>query len=448
MSDWAAIIMAAGAGSRMRSRRPKALHPVAGRAMLRCVINAAEEAGIPRIVVVVAPQADDVRQAAGTGVSFAVQARQAGTADAVTAARDACAGAKQLLVLNGDLPLMLPATLKLFRDLHERAGAQLSLMTTIIDDPNGMARVERNSEGSPVAIVEQRDDEIAATGPTEVNAGVYCFSSSWLWSRIEQIPASEATGELYLTNLVRIAANEGAKMTSLPAPFDEARGVNTRAELTAAERIARDRNCSALMESGVTIIDPATTYVDSGARIGCDTVVHPNTSILGDTLIGEDCEIGPNSVIRSARIGDGCRIIGSVVEDSVVETEVSVGPFSHLRDGAHIESGVYLGNYAEVKKSRIGSGTQMHHFSYIGDATVGKSVNIGAGTITCNFDGKDKHETIIGEGAFIGSDTMLVAPVTVGEGARTAAGSVVTKNVAAGVLVIGVPARPRKPKAK
>ena len=218
--------------------------------------------------------------------------------------------------------------------------------------------------------------------------------------------------------------------------------MNSRSELATASEIARDRVRSQLFDRGVTLTDPTTVYVDAGVEVGLDTVIHPNTTIRGKTVIGEGCEIGPNTVIESSRIGDRCRVLASFIEAATVEDDVSIGPFSHLRPGASIGRGAQLGNYAEVKQSRIGAGTQMHHFSYIGDATIGERVNIGAGTITCNFDGVAKHETHIGSGAFIGSDTMLVAPVTVGEGGRTGAGSVVTRNVAAGSLVVGVPARP------
>ncbi|HTE83241.1 MAG TPA: bifunctional UDP-N-acetylglucosamine diphosphorylase/glucosamine-1-phosphate N-acetyltransferase GlmU [Dehalococcoidia bacterium] len=444
---WAAVIMAAGAGSRMRSRRPKVVHTVGGRPILRRVVDAVRAAGIPRIVTVVGPDADDVRSAAGRGVSFAVQQQQLGTADAVKAAEGACGRDEQILVLNGDLPLIEPETLRLVRYVHENERADLTLLTTYSVEASGYSRVKRDNRDRLVGLIEERDADEADLKIRELNAGVYAFRASWLWSHLKQIAPSAASGELYLTDLVRIAAREGGRITSAPVLPEEARGVNSRAELAIVEDLAREKVCDQLMEAGVTLIDPASSYVDDGVRIGRDTIVHPNTTLRGDTVIGEDCEIGPNSIIRSSRIGDGCRVLASVIEDSIIETGVSVGPFSHLREGAHIEAGAHLGNYAEVKKSRIGAGTQMHHFSYIGDAKVGRNVNIGAGTITCNFDGKDKHETIIGEGAFIGSDTMLVAPVTVGEGGRTAAGSVVTRNVAAGSLVVGVPARPRQPGA-
>lgn len=445
---WAAVIMAAGAGSRMQSRRPKVVHTVGGRPIIRRVVEAVKAAGVPRTVVVVGAGAEEVRQAAGRGVAFAVQQEQRGTADAVLAAESACGRDEQILVVNGDLPLIRPETLRHFCDLHETERSDVSLLTTYHSDPGGYARVKRDKRDRVVGLIEERDASEAERAIREINVGVYAFRASWLWPHLSRVEPSGATGELYLTDLVGIAAKEGMRVSSLPASLDESWGVNSRTQLALAERYARDRVCDQLMEAGVTILDPDTTYVDDSARVGRDSIVYPNTTIAGETVIGEDCEIGPNTIIRASTIGDRCRVLASVVEGSVLEDEVSIGPFSHLREGAYIETGAMLGNYAEVKKSRIGADTQMHHFSYIGDANIGRRVNIGAGTITCNYDGKDKHETVVGEGAFIGSDTMLVAPVIVGEGARTGAGSVVTRNVAPGALVLGVPARVREPAAE
>jgi bifunctional UDP-N-acetylglucosamine pyrophosphorylase/glucosamine-1-phosphate N-acetyltransferase len=445
MSNWAAIIMAAGSGSRMRSRRPKLLHAVAGRPMIRCVVDAVAALKVGRIALVLAPNSDEIAANAGDRVDLAVQAKALGTADAVRSAKAAAGDAAHILVINGDMPLIRPQTLTYLQDLHTSAKADMTLLTTTQGSSKGLARIRRDREGRPVAIIEARDASSEDLAIDETNSGAYCFRASWLWNQLNEVSPSLVTGELYLTELLSIAAATGANIATANAPADEVRGVNDRIELAEAERIARERIRIQLMESGVTMIEPASTYVDADVHIGRDTVIRPNSTISGNTVIGEDCEIGPNTIIRASKIGDRCRILASVIEESVVESEVSIGPFSHLREGAHVETGAKLGNYAEVKKSRIGSGTQMHHFSYVGDATVGNRVNIGAGTITCNYDGKDKHETIIGEGAFIGSDTMLVAPVVVGEGGRTGAGSVVTRNVAPGALVLGVPARERDP---
>jgi bifunctional UDP-N-acetylglucosamine pyrophosphorylase/glucosamine-1-phosphate N-acetyltransferase len=442
MTEWATIIMAAGAGSRMRSRTPKVLHQVAGRTMLRCVLEAAGASGASARVVVVPPAANAVQSEAGSEVAIAVQPVADGTAGAVRAAQAAVGCADQVLILNGDLPLIEPETLRALRDRHVETRSVMSLLTAVTSDRSGLARIQRGPGGDPVAIVEERDAPPEIRDSDEINAGVYCFDATWLWSHLERVEPSPVTGERYLTTLLQMAAVEGGQITAIAADFEEVRGVNSRAELATATEVARNRVRQRLLDEGVTLVDPATTYVDFGTQIGADTIINPNTTIQGETVIGENCEIGPNSIIRSTRIGDRCRVVASVLEEAEVEDDVAIGPFSHLRPGASIGHGAQLGNYAEVKQSRIGPETQMHHFSYLGDTTVGARVNIGAGTITCNFDGQAKHETHIGAGAFIGSDTMLVAPVSVGEGGRTGAGSVVTHNVAAGALVVGVPARP------
>jgi bifunctional UDP-N-acetylglucosamine pyrophosphorylase/glucosamine-1-phosphate N-acetyltransferase len=440
---WAAVIMAAGDGSRMNSRYSKVLHEVAGRPILRRVIDAARGAGIPRIVVVVSPNAGEIRREAGRGVVLAVQQQPQGTADAVLSAQSACGRDRYVLVLNGDLPLIRAETLSAICASHQSSDQSMTILTAFSANPHGYARVKRDRKDRVIGLVEERDATGRDLEIQEVNAGVYAFRADWLWSHLGQVEPSPITGELYLTDLVRMAVRENGYVASALIPPDEACGVNTRADLALAERYARDRVCERAMESGVTIIDPDSTFLDEAVQIGRDTIIHPNTHIFGDTVIGETCQIGPNTIIKSSTLDHGCIVLASVIENSTLESAVHIGPFSHLREGAVIESGAVLGNYAEVKKSRIGAGTQMHHFSYIGDAQVGQRVNIGAGTITCNYDGKEKHETVIGEGAFIGSDTMLVAPVVVGEGARTGAGSVVTRNVAPGTLVLGVPARER-----
>ena len=288
-----------------------------------------------------------------------------------------------------------------------------------------------------------QDDSV---GPAEVNTGVYCFAGEWLAGVIKQVPPSPS-GERYLTELARMAADGGRDAVAAPfALADEAMGVNDRLQLSAVETVLRDRiNCH-WMRQGVTIVDTATTYIDADVAIAADTVILPNTMLTGRTVIGGDCEIGPNSVVRDSGIGDRCRIIASVIEQATVHSDVDIGPYSHLRPDAVIEAGAHLGNYVEVKNSRVGAGAAAGHFCYLGDADVGAGVNIGAGTITCNYDGVDKHPTTIGDDAFIGSDTMLVAPVSVGAGAATGAGSVVTKDVPPAGRVAGVPARLLPPK--
>ena len=443
-TDWLAIVLAAGAGSRMRSRRPKLLHEVAGRPILSWVLDALAQANIGRRIVVLGRDAETIAPIIGERATIAVQAEPHGTADAVRSAAALAAGAAQILVVNGDHPLISPVTLAALCAMHEERGATLTFLSAVLDDPAGFGRVQRGADGRPLAVVEDRDAPSELLNEREINAGVYCFRAVWLWPQLDRIQPSATTGELYLTELVRMAAKQGEAVETVAGTEDDARGINTRAELAEAESRARDRIRKQLMAEGVTLVDPSSIYIDADVHIGPDTVILPNTHITGEAEIGEDCEIGPNSIIRSSHVGDRCRILASVVEEALIEPDVRIGPFSHLRPGASIGQGAQLGNYAEVKQSRVGPGTQIHHFSYIGDAIVGKDVNIGAGTITCNFDGHDKHQTRIGDGAFIGSDTMLVAPVSVGNEGRTGAGSVVTHDVADGALVVGVPARPVK----
>ena len=427
----------------MRSRLPKVMHPVAGRPLLCRVLDAVEAAGVQRRIVVLGAASAMARSMlAELGeVTVAFQADALGTADAVRAAANE-ARTEQVMVLNGDLPLIRPETLAELRRVHELSGAALTLLAATVTDPTGIGRLQRDVTGSVRAVVEEKDATPDLRRVREINAGAYCFRADWLWPHLGQIGPSVVTGEYYLTELVRMAAEEGEGITTLSADEDEVRGVNTRAELAAAEAVARERVRRRLMDEGVTLIDPRSAFIDENVRIGRDSVIQPNTHLQGETVIGEACEVGPNTIIRSSRIGDNCRIVASMVEEALVEEDVTIGPFSHLRPGASIGRGVELGNYAEVKRSRLGPGTLMHHFGYIGDATIGADVNIGAGTITCNYDGRTKHETHVGKNAFIGSDTMLVAPVRIGEGARTGAGSVVTRDVGAGVLVAGVPAKP------
>ena len=436
--------MAAGQGTRMRSALPKVLHPVAGRPMVRHVVDAAREAGVTRCVVVVGHGAEQVRAALGGGVLYAEQPERLGTGDAVRRARAAADGVRRLLVLNGDAALVTGDMLRLLMDRHVSSGAALTLLTARVADPAGLGRVVRGPDGGVARVVEDPEAGDEARTLDEVNTGLYCFDAAWLWAHLPRLERS-AGGEYYLTDLVGLAVAEGAPVQAVPAPGDfDPVGINDRVQLARAEAALRRRFCERLMRDGVTIIDPATTYVEAGVQAGRDTVIYPNTHLQGETRIGQGCHIGPNSVVRDSTVGDRCRIEASYVEGSTLEPDVLVGPFSHVRPGSYLESGVHLGNYAEVKNSRIGAGTQQHHFSYVGDAQVGRDVNIGAGTITCNYDGREKHRTVIGDRAFIGSDTMLIAPVRVGDGASTGAGSVVNRDVPADSLAVGVPARIRR----
>ena len=435
------MILAAGQGKRMRSSLPKVLHPLAGRPMVRYVVDAAREAGFARCIVIVGASADGVRAALGDNVTYVVQPEPLGTGHALAQARDAVGDAEHLLVLNGDVPLITARTLSALARAHEEQSADLTFLTARVPEAGEYGLVERDGQGQVTGVVEAPERSAATEGPAEINSGQYCFRAAWVWPRLSRItPAS--SGELYLTSLVPMAVEEGSALLPLPAVDpDEAQGINDRAQLAHAETALRGRINHRHMLAGVTFVDPATAYVDADVAIGPDTVVEPNTQLRGATTIGASCVIGPNSVLQETVVGDRCRIVSSTVEEATMEDDVDVGPYSHLRPGAHLCAGVHIGNFAEVKNARLGRDVKMGHFSYIGDAEVGDGANIGAGTITCNYDGEAKHRTVVGRGAFIGSDTMLVAPVTIGDGARTGAGSVVTRDVPPGASAVGAPAR-------
>ena len=437
--------MAAGAGSRMVSRIPKPLHEVCGREMVRYPVDLLQGLGIERILVVVSPATQSpIREALGDDVEYVVQPAPNGTGDAAAHAVKALpAGTSSIVLLGSDSPLLRQDSLQQLVDQHEAGGSEMTMLTAPDMLAPDLGRVLRDGEGRIVDLVEAADSDEDAWAPAEVNAGAYCFSRPWLEAMLPRI-APSSSGEIYLTSLVGLAAQDGDKVDSVASELpEEIFGVNDRVQLAQVEAIMRWQILESLMRSGVTVQDPGSVYIDAGVAIGRDTVIRPNTSVQGNTAIGEGCEIGPNTVILDSRIGNDCRITASMLEEATLEDGVDVGPFSHLRPGSHLETGVHLGNYVEVKESRLGQGVLAGHFSYLGDATVGAGTNIGAGTVTCNFDGKDKHRTSIGESAFIGCDTMLVAPVSVGDGAATGAGSVVTKDVPKHLLAVGVPARIR-----
>lgn len=437
-----AVILAAGLGKRMHSVLPKVLHSLAGKPLIHYSLLTAGALSTELPVVVVGSGADAVRTAVGEQARCVLQAEQLGTAHAVRMAESLLAGRTDLvLILNADMPLLSAETLGKLVHLQESNPGPLSLLTVEADEPRGFGRVLRNAAGQVLAIVEEDQATPQQLAIKELNVSVYCCQSGWLWDALRRVPLSPR-GEYFLTDLVELAVSAGLEVRAMVVadPF-EAMGINTRVHLAEAEALLRQRINTRWMLAGVTIVDPAATYIESGVTIGRDTVLWPNTSLRGTTTIGENCLIGPNTIIADSNVGSGCTILASVLEKAVVEDDVDMGPFAHLRKGAHLAHDVHMGNFGEVKNSYLGPGTKMGHFSYIGDAQIGEDVNIGAGTITCNFDGKNKLPTEIGAGAFIGSDTMLVAPVKIGEGAITAAGSVVTHDVEPHTVVKGVPAR-------
>jgi len=439
----AAIVLAAGQGTRMRSRIPKVLHPLAGRPMIEHVLGALAAAGIEHPVVVIGFGAEQVEAAVGDRVPTIRQDPQLGTADAVRRGLERVpAEARHVLVTMGDVPL-LPADVfqRLLREQAE-GDATVALLSATLEDPAGYGRVVRRADGSARAIVEERDADDATRAGNEVNVGTYCFDAAWLRANIGNVPAS-ASGEFYLTDLVALAAAKGRGVSVVSAPQPElTTGINDRAALAAADRLLRDRITAEHMRNGVTIVDPGSTIIDAGVEIGQDARIEPFTVLSGATVIAQDALIGPRSEIRDSRIGPRTRVWASVVEESTVAEDVQIGPFSHVRPGCQVGARCRIGNYAELKNTTLGAGTQQHHFSYLGDAEVGEGVNIGAGAITANYDGERKQRTVIGDGAFIGVDTMLRAPVTIGAGAKTGAGAVVTRDVPPGKTVVGMPARP------
>ncbi|MFC2046126.1 bifunctional UDP-N-acetylglucosamine diphosphorylase/glucosamine-1-phosphate N-acetyltransferase GlmU [Chloroflexota bacterium] len=437
------IVLAAGQGTRMNSDLPKVMHSLAGRPMVQYVVDAAKTLEPSCLAVVVGHGAELVRQAVGEQVTYATQAERLGTAHAVQQAEGTAAGrAGTVLVLYGDTPLVRSESLRRVVDHHLSAGAAVTLLTFFPDDPTGYGRIEREAtDGRVRAIVEESDATQEHCAIREANSGILCFRDGWLWPNLHRLHRRPG-GEFYLTDLVALAREQGETVAALPVDDPlEVIGLDQRLRLAHAELEMRRRINERWMLEGVTFVHPETTYVEADVEIGTDTVVWPNTLLQGQTRIGRTCSIGPGSVIRDSIIGDRCRVELSVVEQAIMEDDSDVGPFGHLRKGAHLGMGAHMGNFGEIKNSYLGPGAKMGHVGYLGDATVGAKANIGAGTITCNYDGESKHRTIVGEGAFVGSDTMLVAPVVIGEGAKTGAGSVVTRDVPPGSVAYGVPAK-------
>ena len=453
-SGTVAVVLAAGLGTRMRSAVPKVLHPLCGRPMLAYALDAwaSTEAGSVggRPIVVFSPTVGAVIDAFADRAVFALQDVPRGTGDALGAALSVVPPTvTEILVLSGDVPLVTGADLDTILEARREDDAAIALASVFAAEPAELGRVVRGEFGTVERIAEARDatdDELAGN---EVNAGLYAFDAGWLRRRIGALTPSQVSGELYLTDLVRLAREDG-RLVSAVAFEDDGRfaGINDRSQLAAAEWTLRVRLNEAHMRAGVTMRDPSTAYLDWTVELGEDVTLEPNVILRGSTTVGAGSVIGAGSQLIDATIGAGVRIWASVIESSTVEDEATVGPFSHLRPGTVVGRRAQVGNFAELKNTRLGAGTRQHHMSYLGDAEIGDDVNIGAGTITANYDGTRKHPTTIGAGAFIGVDTMLVAPVEVGEGAKTGAGAVVTRDVPPGKLAVGVPARIREPRAR
>jgi bifunctional UDP-N-acetylglucosamine pyrophosphorylase/glucosamine-1-phosphate N-acetyltransferase len=427
----------------MRSRIPKVLHPLAGRTMIDLVLDALAEAGVAHPVVVTGHGADAVEAAIGQRAATVRQEPQRGTADAVRIGLDAVsADVGAVLVTMGDAPLQPAQLYRELLDCQRATDAPVVVLSARVADPSGYGRLLRRSDGAAEAVVEEADADAAIRAIDEINVGTYAFDATWLRDALGRVTAS-ASGEYYLTDLVALAASEGRPAAIVAtSDADDAIGINDRVALAIAEERLRRRIAETHMRNGVTIVDPSTTRIDAGVEIGQDARIEPWTILEGATVVAQDAIIGPNTQVRDSRIGPRTRIWASVLEESTVAEDVQIGPYAHLRPGSQIGPRCRIGNFAEIKRSSLGAGTQQHHFSYIGDAQIGENVNVGAGSVTANFDGTAKHRTEVGDGVKLGVDTMMVAPVTIGEGATTGAGSVVTRDVAPGKTVVGVPARP------
>ena len=438
----AAVVLAAGKGTRMRSDLPKVLHPLRGRPMVAYAVDALRRAGVRRPLVVIGPEHGPVREALGDGVDFVVQREPRGSGHALLQAMPRLRGRGVAFVVNGDMPLVSPETLKSLRG-RVRGGAAAAIATGTPTPTPPYGRIVRGADGRFLRIVEYVDATPEEAAIREVNAGFYCVRVPEMAQALRRVRPANRQGEYYLPDAVNVLAADGRDVAVVPVTDpEELVGVNTRAELSAVDAILRRRVLERLMAAGVTVIDPATTFVDGTAKVGRDTVLHPGTFLTGRTVIGPGCIVGPGARVHDSVLDRRVRVWDSWVEESRIGEGSRVGPFAHLRPGTVVGRDVEIGNFAELKNSRVGDRTKVHHKSYLGDAEIGIEVNIGAGTITCNYGlDRRKHRTTIGDRAYIGSDSMLVAPVRIGREAATGAGSVVTKDVPPRRMAVGVPAR-------
>lgn len=439
MNKVAALVLAAGKGTRMKSRLPKVLHKVGGKAMVERVLDTVNAVGVDRSVVIVGFGGEEVRAYLGDRCEYVTQAEQKGTGHAVREAKPVLGDFDGTIVLMcGDTPLVTEDTIKALLNEHAATGAAATVLTAHMENPTGYGRIIRDEEGKVLRIVEQKDgtpDELAVQ---EINTGMYAFDSQKLWPCLAQLSDDNAQGELYITDVVGILVNAGERVSAyMTMDEDESLGVNSRVQLAEAERILRNRKLRELMDAGVTIIDPATTYVAPEVVVGSDTILHPGTILEGNTVIGKECEIGPHTRFNNVTVGDNNVIHFTYAHDCEIKNGTDIGPYVHLRPNTVIGDKVHIGNFVEVKNSIVGEGTKFPHLSYIGDSDVGGGVNIGCGTITVNYDGKIKHRTRIDDGAFVGCNTNLVAPVHVGAYSYIGAGSTITKDVPDKALAVG-----------
>ena len=447
-SRFAIAILAAGKGTRLKSKLPKVLHQIAGRPLLSHVIRAAGTVVAPAdIFCIIGHEAARVRaEIAPLGTQFIEQLEQRGTGHALMQCRQALAAYDHVLVLSGDVPLIRPETIASVRDFHLQRSAAMTILTATPPDPFGYGRIVRRVVDGRVtdqveAIVEQKQLSAEQSEIGEINSGIYAFNIAELFSRIDRLSTDNPHGEYYLTDIATILQRDGKPVLALPtAHASEVLGVNTRRELAQLDALLRERKTRELMDNGVTIYKPETVLIDCGVTVGEDTIIEPFVQLLGETTIGQDCLIRSYSVLSNTRVGDQVRVNhGTLAEDSIIGEAAIVGPYSRIRPGSEIGPEAHVGNFVETKKVKLGRGAKANHLTYLGDAEIGERTNIGAGTITCNYDGVNKHRTVIGANAFIGSDSILVAPVSVGDGAYVAAASCITKDVPADALGIARP---------
>lgn len=435
----AAIVLAAGAGTRMKSKKPKVAHEVLGKPLVRWVVDAAREAGVERVVSVVGYAREQVAPLVEGDTEIVVQEQQNGTAGAVAVCADALADFDgSLVVLSGDCPLISSETIAALVKAREDADAAVVVLSMELENPFGYGRIIRGEDGSVVRIVEQKDATPEEAAVCECNSGFYCFDAKALFAALSKVGSDNAQGEFYLTDVLEICRNEGRVVTALTAQDPtECLGVNSRAQLAQAASVMRDRINARHLAAGVTMWDPSSVWIGPDVRIGRDVELLPQVILMGSTSIGEDSVVGPNTRLTDTTVGRGCVIDETVAVEAVVDDGATCGPRAYLRPAAHLCEGAKAGTHVEIKKSTIGAGSKVPHLSYVGDATIGEGVNLGAGTITCNYDGAKKWPTVIGDDVFVGSSTMLVAPVSIGAGSLIGAGSVITEDVSPDALALG-----------
>ncbi|GEK31027.1 bifunctional protein GlmU [Kurthia zopfii] len=439
MTNIYAVVLAAGQGTRMKSKLYKVLHPVCGKPMVEHVVDHIQSLNVSRTVSIVGHGAEKVKEQLGDKSEYVLQAEQLGTAHAVQQAESLIGDLEgTTIVICGDTPLIRPETMKALLEHHQQQNAKATILTAIAENPTGYGRILRDEQGHVAQIVEQKDASPEQQKVTEINTGTYCFDNKALFATLKLVNNDNAQGEFYLPDVIEILKQQGEVVSAyVTENFSETLGVNDRVALAQAEQLMRDRINETHMRNGVSLINPANTYIGVDVKIGSDTVIQPGVMLEGNTVIGEDCHIGPNSRITNSTIGDRTKVDSSVVDSSVVGSDVAVGPFAHIRPATNVGNRAKVGNFVELKKTTLGEGSKASHLTYLGDAEIGTDVNIGCGTITVNYDGVNKFKTIIGDRSFIGCNANLVAPVTINSDTYVAAGTTITKEVPPFALAIG-----------